>query len=184
VLVMGATGALGSCCVQVAQMLGAKVVAGAGADERVAAAKSYGADFGVNYRQQNLADEIMRLTGGQGVDVACENIADPTLWPGVLNSLAIGGRLEPRARTAAAKSNWTSSGFTCGGCASSAPRAPIFQMSIRRLKLPRRARFGRSLIELCRYAMPRERIEFWNGIRPWEKLFSTRHRTNVSVKLG
>jgi len=93
VLVMGATGALGSCCVQVAQMLGAKVIAGAGADERVAAAKSYGADFGINYRQQNLADEIMRLTDGQGVDVACENIADPTLWPGVLNSLAIGGRL-------------------------------------------------------------------------------------------
>src|SRR5437773_1862738 len=93
VLVMGATGALGSCCVQVAQMLGAKVIAGAGADERVAAAKSYGADFGVNYRQQNLAEEIMRLTDGRGVDVACENIADPTLWPGVLNSLAIGGRL-------------------------------------------------------------------------------------------
>jgi len=93
VLVMGATGALGSCCIQVAKMLGARVIAGAGADERVAAAKSYGADFGVNYRQQNLAEEVMKLTDGQGVDVVCENIADPTLWSGALNSLAIGGRL-------------------------------------------------------------------------------------------
>ena len=48
VLVMGATGALGNCCIQVAKMLGAKVIAGAGADERVELAKSYGADFGIN----------------------------------------------------------------------------------------------------------------------------------------
>jgi len=93
VLVMGATGALGSCCVQVVKMLGAKVIAGAGADERVAQAKSYGADFGINYRRQNLADEVMKITDGQGVDVVCENIADPTLWPGAFNSLAMGGRL-------------------------------------------------------------------------------------------
>jgi NADPH2:quinone reductase len=93
VLVMGATGALGNCCVQIAKMFGAKVIAGAGADERLAAAQSYGADFGVNYRKQNLSEEVMRLTGGQGVDVVCENIADAALWPGAFNSLAVGGRL-------------------------------------------------------------------------------------------
>ena len=93
VLVMGATGALGSSCVQVAKMLGAKVIAGAGTDERVALAKRYGADFGVNYRRQNLAEEVMKLTDGRGVDVVCENIADPTLWPDAFNSLAISGRL-------------------------------------------------------------------------------------------
>ena len=93
VLVMGATGALGNCCVQVAKLLGATVIAGAGADTRVALAQSYGADFGINYRRQNLADEVMRLTGGEGVDVVCENIADPTLWPGAFNSLARGGRM-------------------------------------------------------------------------------------------
>jgi NADPH:quinone reductase len=93
VLVMGATGALGSSCVQVAKMLGARVIAGAGSDERLEAAKKYGADFGVNYRRQNLAEEVMKLTDGNGVDVVCENIADPTLWPGAFNSLAMGGRL-------------------------------------------------------------------------------------------
>ena len=93
VLVMGATGALGSSCVQVAKMLGARVIAGAGADERVALAKRFGADFGVNYRHQYLAEEVMKLTDSQGVNVVCENIADPTLWSEALNSLAIGGRL-------------------------------------------------------------------------------------------
>jgi NADPH2:quinone reductase len=93
VLVMGATGALSSSCVQVAKMLGARVIAGVGSDERLEAAKKYGADFGVNYRRQNLAEEVMKLTEGNGVDVVCENIADPTLWPGAFNSLAMGGRL-------------------------------------------------------------------------------------------
>ena len=93
VLVMGATGALGNCCVQVAKMLGATVIAGAGADERVELAKSYGADFGINYRRQNLLAEVMGLTGNEGVDVVCENISDPTLWPGAFNSLAINGTM-------------------------------------------------------------------------------------------
>ena len=93
VLVMGAAGALGSCCVQVAKMFGAKVIAAAGADDRVGLAMEYGADFGVNYRTQDLAEEVMKLTDNDGVDVVCENIADPTLWPGAFNSLAIGGRL-------------------------------------------------------------------------------------------
>ena len=93
VLVMGATGALGSSCVQVAKMLGATVIAGAGTDERVELAKSYGADFGVNYRAHDLAKEVMRLTENQGVDIVCENISDPTLWPAAFASLAMNGRL-------------------------------------------------------------------------------------------
>jgi NADPH2:quinone reductase len=93
ILIMGAAGALGSACIQVAKMLGAKVIAGAGAEDRLAAAKSYGADFAINYRRYKLAEEVMELTGGEGADVVCENIADPTLWPAALNSLAIAGRL-------------------------------------------------------------------------------------------
>jgi NADPH:quinone reductase len=93
VLVMGAAGALGSCCVQVAKMFGARVIAAAGTEERVELAKSYGADFGINYRTQDLTAEVMKLTDNSGVAVVCENIADPTLWPGAFNSLAIGGHM-------------------------------------------------------------------------------------------
>lgn len=93
VLVMGAAGALGSCLVQVAKMTGARVIAGTGSDERVEVARSFGADFGVNYRREDLAREVMRLTEGHGVDVVFENIGDATLWPGAFNSLAAGGRL-------------------------------------------------------------------------------------------
>jgi NADPH:quinone reductase-like Zn-dependent oxidoreductase len=69
------------------------VIAGAGSEERVAAALELGADSGVNYRAQDLASEVRRLTNGRGVDVVFENIADPTLWPGAFDSLAYAGRL-------------------------------------------------------------------------------------------
>jgi NADPH2:quinone reductase len=92
-LVMGAAGGLGSCLVQVATTYGARVIAGAGTDERLQAALSLGAHAGVNYRRQDLEGEVMRLTEGRGVDVVFENIGDPTLWPGAFNCLARGGRL-------------------------------------------------------------------------------------------
>jgi NADPH2:quinone reductase len=93
VLVMGAAGGLGSCLVQVARGVGAHVIAGAGADERLQAALSLGAHFGINYRRDDLEQEVLRLTQGHGVDVVFENIGDPTLWPSAFNSLARGGRL-------------------------------------------------------------------------------------------
>jgi NADPH:quinone reductase len=93
VLVMGAAGALGSCCVQVAKMFGARVIAAAGTDERVELAKSYGADLGINYRTQDLAREVMTLTDRNGANIVCENISDPTLWSGAFNSMAVGGRM-------------------------------------------------------------------------------------------
>ncbi len=93
VLIMGAAGALGSSGVQVAKTVGARVIAGAGASGRVEIARSLGADFGVNYRSEALELEVMRLTDGRGVDVVFENVGDPVLWPGALNSLAVHGRL-------------------------------------------------------------------------------------------
>src|SRR4051794_21486416 len=64
VLVMGAAGGLGSAGVQVAKYLGAKVIAGAGANERVQAGLDLGADHGVNYRAKDLTAEVMRITAG------------------------------------------------------------------------------------------------------------------------
>ncbi len=92
-LVMGAAGGLGACCVQVGKLMGAHVIAGAGADERVKLAMELGADYGVNYRTQDLRAEVMKVTDGKGVNVVSENIADPTLWPGAFYSLAREGRL-------------------------------------------------------------------------------------------
>ena len=92
-LVMGAAGGLGSCIIQVARTLGARIIAGAGAADRVEVGRALGAEFGVNYRQADLEGEVLRITEGRGVDVVFENIGDPALWDGAFNSLARGGRL-------------------------------------------------------------------------------------------
>jgi NADPH:quinone reductase-like Zn-dependent oxidoreductase len=93
VLVMGAAGGLGNAGVQAAKVLGAKVIAGAGASARVEAALALGADAGVNYRAQDLTDEVRRITEGGGVDVVFENIGDPDLFPKAFASLRRHGRL-------------------------------------------------------------------------------------------
>ncbi len=93
VLVMGAAGGLGSAGIQVAKYLGAKVIAAAGADERVKVGLDLGADAGVNYRAQDLTIEAMRITEGKGVNVVFENIGDPDLFPKAFAALARRGRL-------------------------------------------------------------------------------------------
>src|SRR4029077_10681260 len=93
VLVMGAAGGLGSAGVQAAKYLGAKVIAAAGADERVKVGLDLGADAGINYRSQDLTVEAMRITEGRGVDVVFENIGAPDLFPKAFASLARYGRL-------------------------------------------------------------------------------------------
>ena len=93
VLVMGAAGGLGSAGVQVAKYLGAKVIAGAGADERVQAGLDLGADHGVNYRARDLTAEVMRITAGRGVQVVFENIGEPELFAKAFAALAREGRL-------------------------------------------------------------------------------------------
>src|SRR3989454_168554 len=95
VLVMGASGGLGSAGIQVAEYLGAKVIAAAGADERVKAAVALGADAGINYRTQNLTGETLRITEKRGVDVVFENIGDPDLFPGAFAEI---GRASCRER--------------------------------------------------------------------------------------
>jgi NADPH:quinone reductase-like Zn-dependent oxidoreductase len=93
VLVMGAAGGLGSAGVQAAKYLGAKVIAAAGADARVQAAVDLGADAGVNYRSADLTAEVLRITGGRGVNVVFENVGDPDLFPKAFATLARNGRL-------------------------------------------------------------------------------------------
>ena len=92
-LVLGAAGGLGSCIVQVANSIGARVIAGAGADERVQAGLDLGAHHGVNYRRDDLETEVARITDGHGVDVVFDNIGDPPIFSKAINSMARGGRL-------------------------------------------------------------------------------------------
>ncbi len=93
VLIMGAAGNLGTLGVQIAKSLGATVIAAAGSADRVRVAIDLGADHGIDYRDRDLTDEVMRITDGRGVDVVYDNIADPETCPKAIASLAQRGRM-------------------------------------------------------------------------------------------
>jgi len=92
VLVLGAGSGVGSAAIQVAKLLGARVIATAGTDEKLARAQALGADQGINHRKQNIAGEVKRITNRRGVDVVFEHVGTAT-WEASVASLARGGRL-------------------------------------------------------------------------------------------
>jgi len=92
VLVMGAASGVGVAAVQLARLTQARVIAVAGSSDKLARAQSLGADELINYKEQDVAKEVARMTGGQGVDVVFEHVG-AALWPHAMRSLSRAGRL-------------------------------------------------------------------------------------------
>jgi NADPH2:quinone reductase len=94
VLIMGAGGNLGSIGIQIAKnVTGATVIAAAGSDDRVRIGLALGADHGINYNSHDLTAEVMKLTGGKGVNVLYDNIANPKVLPAAFRAIGFDGRL-------------------------------------------------------------------------------------------
>jgi NADPH:quinone reductase len=93
-LIMGAGGNLGTIGIQIAKhVISARVIAAAGSDERVAIGQKLGADFAINYTTQSIFEEVMKITGGRGVDVLYDNIANPRVLPQAFRTIGMNGRL-------------------------------------------------------------------------------------------
>jgi NADPH2:quinone reductase len=75
--VLGASGGVGLAAIELGKLLGARVIAGASSDDKLAFAQRHGADEGVNYGQDDLRDSLKRLTGDRGVDVVYDPIGGP-----------------------------------------------------------------------------------------------------------
>ncbi len=74
VLVLGAAGGVGITAVEIAKAMGARVIAAASSDEKLAFAKSAGADELVNYSEVSLKDTVKELTDGNGADVVYDPV--------------------------------------------------------------------------------------------------------------
>ena len=92
VLVHAAGSGVGSIAIQIAKLRGAHVIATASSDEKLAKARSLGADETVNYSTEEWPKEVRRLTSRRGVDVVVEHTGAVT-WPGSISSLKNNGRL-------------------------------------------------------------------------------------------
>jgi len=105
VLVWAAGSGVGSAAVQIAKLMGARVIATAGSDAKLAQARALGADEVINHHQADVVAEVRRLTDKKGVEVVIEHVGEAT-WERSILALAHRGRLVtcgattgPRGRT-------------------------------------------------------------------------------------
>ncbi len=99
VLILGASGGVGTCCVQLAKLAGAHVIVAASSDEKIARLKEIGADEGINYQTEDFMKEVHRrygkprfVVGGGGLDVVV-NFTGGDTWVPSLRCLKNDGRL-------------------------------------------------------------------------------------------
>jgi NADPH:quinone reductase len=90
-VVLGASGGVGLAAIEIGKIIGARVIACASSEEKLAFAKAHGADETVNYASADLRDALKRLGGPNGIDVVYDPVGGPYAEP-ALRSLGWEGR--------------------------------------------------------------------------------------------
>ncbi len=91
VLVQAGASGVRLAAIQLAKAAGATVLATASSDERLERLKAYGLDHGINYKAEDVAQAVMRITNKKGVNLVVDSVGGATL-AGSLASLAYRGR--------------------------------------------------------------------------------------------
>lgn len=117
VLIFGIGGGVSLAALQLAKLTGAKAIVTSRDDGKLRRALDMGADHAINGKTQDVAKEVMALTGGRGVDVVIENVG-AAVWASAMRSLVRGGRL-----------------VTCGATSGDQPAADLRRIFIRQLQI-------------------------------------------------
>lgn len=91
-VVLGAAGGVGLAAVEIGKAMGARVIAAASSEDKLALCRDVGADETVDYATENLKERINQLTAGKGADVVYDPVGGPHTEP-ALRALAWRGRL-------------------------------------------------------------------------------------------
>jgi NADPH:quinone reductase-like Zn-dependent oxidoreductase len=105
VLIHAAGSGVGSMGIQIAKMMGARVITTAGSNWKLEKAKELGANEVINYRETpNISQRVKELTGGKGVDLVFDCVG-ADVWEESLLCLKPGGRLVITGVTSGARAN-------------------------------------------------------------------------------
>ena len=91
-LVLGAAGGVGLAAIEIGKALGARVIACASSEDKLAVCREHGADATLNYATEDLRERVKALTEGRGVDVVYDAVGGAYTEP-AFRSLAWRGRL-------------------------------------------------------------------------------------------
>ncbi len=92
VLIHGATGGVGITAIEISKNMGASVIATASSEEKLRVAKEYGADFCINYSDNNFKDKVKEITKGKGADIIYDPVGGD-IFDQSLRCIAWNGRL-------------------------------------------------------------------------------------------
>ncbi len=92
VLVQAGASGVGIAAIQLAKRAGARVLATASSDDRLERLKPLGLDHGINYKIDDVAQAVMKLTDNRGVDLVVDSVGGSTLQGSIL-SLGYRGRV-------------------------------------------------------------------------------------------
>jgi NADPH2:quinone reductase len=92
VLVQAGASGVGVAAIQLARRAGARVFATASSDERLQKLSELGMETGINYRREDVAQAVMRITDKKGVDVVIDPVGGATLQ-GSVNAVGYRGRV-------------------------------------------------------------------------------------------
>lgn len=141
VLILGASGGVGTACVQIGRMVGAIVYAAASSEDKLEQLKALGADYGINYAKEEFSRTAWALSGKKGMDVIV-NFTGGDTWAPSLRTLAIHGRM-----------------LTCGATAGFDPKTDIRYIWRRELNIIGSDCWMRSDIETLLELVKRRKIK-------------------------
>jgi NADPH:quinone reductase len=91
ILLHAPAGGIGALITQIAKRRADNVViALSSSSEKLDFCRDNGADYGINYNECDYVEEVLRITGGRGVDVSLNSVAGPTLKKDPLAIRALG----------------------------------------------------------------------------------------------
>src|SRR5436190_3328563 len=117
VLILGAGAGVGTAAIQIAKMVGCRVLATASSNEKLERARQLGADVLINYKTEEFDKRIRELTNKRGVDVVIDYIGADT-WVRSLRSARRGGRV-----------------LTCGATTGFDPQTDLRQIFFRQVQV-------------------------------------------------
>ncbi|WP_319410693.1 quinone oxidoreductase [uncultured Cohaesibacter sp.] len=136
VLVHAAAGGVGLILGQWLKALGARAIGTAGSAEKVALAKKHGYGDVINYREEDFAERVMDLTGGEGCEVVYDSVGKDT-WRGSIACLKSFGMFANFGQSSGMIADFKLSDLAAGSKAASRP--VLFDYVAKRGDLERRA---------------------------------------------
>jgi NADPH:quinone reductase-like Zn-dependent oxidoreductase len=117
ILILGAGAGVGTACIQIARLFGARVIAAASSEEKLEKSRQIGADITINYSREDLPKRVREITQKRGVDIVVDYIGAHT-WLKSILCLRRGGRL-----------------LTCGATTGYDPKEDIRHIFYRQLEI-------------------------------------------------